>query len=278
MVPLAKAAAALVRQLGSVRYEWIPRAMNSHADRLANEAMDRQAGLAVRAVVAVPAGPAVLKGFDGDPGDPVSLYWVRHGQTEHSAAKLFSGSSDPELTQLGQRQADAVAERLAREGVTVLLTSPLCRARSTAAAIEARTGLTAVVDERLRETDFGAWEGLSFTEVRRRDGEHLVRWYGDPTLAPPGGESFAQTEVRVRELWQDVVRAHPGARVALVSHVGPIKTAIGIALRAGPSTMHRLHLDLASLCVTEAWPDGHTVLQMANDHAHLWGTHAADPG
>jgi hypothetical protein len=44
------------------------------------------------------------------------------------------------------------------------------------------------------------------------------------------------------------------------------------------SAMHRLHLDLASLCVTEAWPDGHTVLQMANDHAHLWGTHAADPG
>lgn len=87
-------AAALARRLGAVRYEWIPRARNAHADRLANEAMDAQAGRPTRRV-AVPAT------WTGATGHPTRLLLLRHGQTELSAQRRYSGRGDPELTAVG---------------------------------------------------------------------------------------------------------------------------------------------------------------------------------
>lgn len=258
LTALAGEATALARQLARVSFTWIPRESNRDADRLANRAMDEQQ---------VAAAP--LKGFDTSVMARTAMVWARHGQTEHSARKVFSGSSDPVLTELGERQAAALALRLRREPIDVILASPLRRAQQTAAAAAEVLGLQVSTDDRLRETDFGTWEGLSYAEIQDRDPLGLQAWQASAAVAPPGGESFAATEVRVRALWADVLARHDGQTVLLVSHMNPIKTALRIALDAPPATLHRLHLDLCSVSICDAYGDGHSVLRVANDHADV---------
>src|SRR5229473_2583476 len=97
-------------------------------------------------------------------GEPTVTLLLRHGQTPMSVEKRYAGTSDVPLTETGVRQADAAAKRLADAGLDVIVTSPLLRARQTAAAVASLGGADVVVDEGFRETDFGVWEGLTFAE------------------------------------------------------------------------------------------------------------------
>lgn len=207
--------------------------------------------------------------WTGQAGEPTRLLLLRHGQTELSVGRRYSGHGDPELTDLGHAQAAGAAKRLAGRGdVDVVLTSPLRRARQTAAAVAEATG--APIEERpgLIETDFGTWEGLTFGEARDRDPELHARWLGSQDVAPPGGESFAQVGERVRAERDAVLAAHPGATVVVVSHVTPIKMLIRDALRGGPEILYRLHLDLASLSEAHFYPDGGASVRLVNDTGH----------
>src|SRR5918998_5723327 len=122
--PLASEAAALASQLGDIKYTWVPRARNAHADRLANEAMDTQAGV-TRKPAAQAAPPSH---WTGATGPPTRLLMLRHGQTEYSAQRRYSGRGDLPLTELGERQAAAAAARPSRmDGVAAGGSSPPLR-------------------------------------------------------------------------------------------------------------------------------------------------------
>ncbi|MDG4666385.1 bifunctional RNase H/acid phosphatase [Mycobacterium sp. 236(2023)] len=268
LIPLQRQAANLARQFSSIDYTWIPRAQNSHADRLANEAMDEAAGIekpsAKTEVVTNPAG------WTGAKGAPTRLLLLRHGQTALSVERRYSGRGNPELTELGRRQADAAARYLGeRGGVDVVLTSPLQRAHDTAGAAAKALGLDATVDEDLIETDFGAWEGLTFREASEHDPELHGRWLRDTSVPPPNGESFDAVAARVLRAQQRIIADHPGQTVLVVSHVTPIKTLLRMALDAGPAILYRLHLDLASLSIAEFYPDGAASVRLVNQTAYL---------
>jgi broad specificity phosphatase PhoE len=259
-----------------VTFTHIPRAQNAHADRLANEAMDAAAhGLSwVRGEPAeAPVAEAkVQRGWRPPSGTPTSLLLVRHGETALSVDRRFSGTGDPELTERGWAQAGALAARAASFGtVNAVWSSPLRRALDTALGIGEALGLEVRVDERLRECDFGAWEGLTFGEIGERDPDLLAEWMGDADVAPPGGESFAAVTRRVRQVRDAVLAAHPGERVVVVSHVTPIKVLLRLALDAPPSVLHRLFLDLASVSQADWYPDGLAQVRRVNDVAHLDG-------
>jgi ribonuclease H / adenosylcobalamin/alpha-ribazole phosphatase len=208
-------------------------------------------------------------------GSPTVTVLLRHGQTVLSAEKRYAGTTDVPLTALGVRQAAAVAERLAAgAGPETIVASPLLRARTTADAVAARCGVPVVLDEGLRETDFGAWEGLTFAEVRERWPAELAAWLADPAVAPPGGESFAVVADRVTDALGRILDSYAGQRVLVVSHVTPIKTLVTAALLAPPAAMYRMHLDLAALCEIDWYPDGPAVLRSYNDTAHLAGNTA----
>lgn len=291
MKPLARQAAELVRRLPPVRFGWIPRASNSHADRLANEAMDEQAAgrewaetaPASAAAGGVPAGAgaapepgASRPGWRPPAGPPTSTLLLRHGQTPLSIERRFSGIGDPELTPVGEAQAAAAAQRLRgmRErglDVAAVVTSPLRRARQTADAAAAALGVPPVVEDRLRENDFGDWEGMSFGEVRERWPTEMADWLASSEQAPPGGESFAATARRVSAARDDIVARYGAVTVLLVSHVTPIKSLVREALGSGPETLLRLHLDLAALSVVDWHADGAAVVRSWNDTAHLEG-------
>jgi len=130
-------------------------------------------------------------------GEPAVTLLLRHGQTLMSVQKRYAGRSDVPLTDHGIQQAAAAAKRLAPAGIGVIVTSPMLRAVQTAQEVAATTGAPVVTDDGFRETDFGAWEGLTFAEVRERWPAEMSAWLADPAVAPPGGESFDQVRPRV---------------------------------------------------------------------------------
>jgi broad specificity phosphatase PhoE/ribonuclease HI len=266
--PLAAEAQRLARGFARVRYEWIPRERNKRADRLANEAMDAQAGVAPgKAERADPPAPR----WSGARGTPTRLILLRHGQTALSIDRRYSGRGNPPLTELGVRQAKAAASRLSTmvDAATPVVSSPLGRARDTAQAVADATGGTVTVHDGLTETDFGAWEGLTFAEAAERDPDLHRRWLSDSSEQPPGGESFDAVHRRVRRARDELIATHGGATIVVVSHVTPIKSLLRMGLDAGPSLLFRLHLDLAALSIVEFYPDGNASVRLVNDTSHL---------
>ncbi|MEH3142754.1 MAG: bifunctional RNase H/acid phosphatase [Mycobacterium kyogaense] len=246
----------------SVSYSWIPREQNSAADALANQAMD-----AAAESEAVKVNPA---GWTGAKGAPTRLMLLRHGQTPLSVERRYSGRGNPDLTELGVRQAKAAAAYLSEVGgIDAVVSSPLQRAHDTAAAAAGALGLDVEVDDDLIETDFGGWEGLTFREASERDPELHRRWLADTAVAPPGGESFDAVAHRITRVQQRLLAERAGQTVLVVSHVTPIKTLLRVALDAGPAILYRLHLDLASLSIAEFYPDGAASVRLVNQTAYL---------
>jgi broad specificity phosphatase PhoE len=197
------------------------------------------------------------------------LLLLRHGQTQLSVDKLFSGIGDPVLTEVGLAQAALAANRLAGSKATAVISSPLSRARQTAEAVAGQLGLEVEVEEGFRETDFGDWEGYSFSDIRKKWPRELEAWLADSAVAPPFGESFDATTTRVRQARDRVLAKHGGETVVVVSHVSPIKTLLRLALDAPHQAMYRMHLDLACLSEVQWFSDGPAVVRSLNDTHHL---------
>jgi probable phosphoglycerate mutase len=186
-----------------------------------------------------------------------------------SVQKRYSGRTDAPLTDTGIRQAAAAAKRLASAGIDAIVTSPLQRAVQTAEEVASVTGIPVLADDGFRETDFGAWEGLTFAEVRERWPSEVTAWLADPSVAPPGGESFTQVSERVTAALHRVLAERAGQTVLVVSHVTPIKTLVAAALLAPSLALYRMHLDVAALCEIDWYGDGPAVLRSFNDTSHL---------
>ncbi|MBT2479771.1 bifunctional RNase H/acid phosphatase [Streptomyces sp. ISL-94] len=228
-------------------------------------------GQAVPAQTATP--PAGGQGWGPDMGTPATFVLLRHGETALTPQKRFSGSggSDPELSPAGRRQASAVAEALAARGtIQTVISSPLRRCRETAQAVADRLGLTVTVEEGLREVDFGAWEGLTFGEVRERFPDDLQAWLDSPKAAPTGGgESFTAATRRISATRDRLLAAHAGRTVLLVTHVTPVKILVRLALGAPPESLFRMELSAASLSAVAYYADGNASVRLLNDTSHL---------
>ncbi|MGB6208716.1 bifunctional RNase H/acid phosphatase [Mycobacterium sp.] len=267
-------ARALASRFEKISYTWIPRAQNSYADRLANEAMDAAAEAEAdsdsSAAMAQASESPSPPGWTGARGTATRLLLLRHGQTELSVQRRYSGRGNPSLTELGWQQADAAARYLAqRGGISAVVSSPLQRCYDTAATAAKALGLDLTVDDDLIETDFGAWEGLTFAEAAERDPELHRQWLRDTSTEPPGGESFDHVSQRVCQARDRIVADYGGTTVLVVSHVTPIKMLLRQALDAGPSILYRLHLDLASLSIAEFYPDGASSVRLVNQTGYL---------
>jgi ribonuclease H / adenosylcobalamin/alpha-ribazole phosphatase len=270
-----------------VTYTWVPRELNKHADRLANEALDAfargeewsestsGAALSVgsstepfidEAEVEPPAANSLV-GWDLGLGTPTTTLLLRHGETEHTVRKLFSGSggADPPLTSTGKAQAAAAAAALADRGITAVVSSPMRRARETADIVAAALRLPVSEVDELRECAFGDWEGRSFADVRERWPDELAAWLASASVAPPGGESFEAVGRRVRRARDKLIARHPDGTVLIVSHVTPIKTLVRVSLGAPASALYRMELSPASLTEIQWYSDSNASLRRFNE-------------
>ena len=191
------------------------------------------------------------------------LHVIRHGRTEANAAGLLLGHLDPELDDVGKRQALAVARAVGP--VDRVISSPLLRTRRTAEAFTVRDGSLVEVDERWIEMDYGEFDGRALAEVSRETWE---AWRADLDWAPPGGESHRALGLRVRAALNDLFEESRTSELVVVTHVSPIKAALAWALGVGDEVAWRTFVAPASVMTVGAGPAGPS-LRGFNDTAHL---------
>ena len=219
-----------------------------------------------------PAQPRKV-GWASDLGVPTRLLLLRHGVTPLTGEKRFSGvGGDPDLTELGQAQARAAAERLAeaRFGrIDAIVASPLQRTQQTAQQVSERVGLPVRTEPGLREMDFGRFEGLTLAEARHRFPVEVDRWLADTDNAPPGGESLTRAAARVGQARDRIIARFARKTVLAVTHVIPIKALICRALGAPLGASHRMELGPASLTVIDYYDDDVASVRCFNDTSYL---------
>ncbi len=257
MKPLADQARALAP--AGTAYTWVPRAQNTHADRLVNEALDAPEATGPGEPTAAETQPA--RGWTPAKGKPTTLVLVRHGVTDHTLGKLFSGglgSANPPLNDEGRAQARATGEWLAPLSGTfdALISSPVRRTRQTAEILAQFFDLEIEEEHGVAEMEFGTWDGMSFTQVHEQWPDEISSWLGDLESAPHGGESFRAVEKRVLEGRDRMVASYEGSTVVVVSHVTPIKTLVAEALGAPLEAVYRMELAPASVTVISYFQGG----------------------
>ena len=253
-------------------FTWVPRAANSHADRLANEALDGvRDATGLLAPVAPEPRPAVdeaaaatvaprqpkeqpARGWHPPTEPPTTLVLVRHGVTDHTTRKVFSGglgSANPPLNDEGRAQIRTTGEWLSpmRDQIDALVASPVRRTHESAEILGEILGHEVEFEEGIAEMEFGTWDGLTFADVQQQFPDELSAWLGNLEYAPGGGESFRTVADRVLLGRDRILEAYAGKTVLVVSHVTPIKTLVADALGAPLEGLFRMELSPASVTV-----------------------------
>jgi broad specificity phosphatase PhoE/ribonuclease HI len=284
-----------IMPMDQVSFVWVPRATNTRADALVNEVLDsalQDGAAAIRresledladdvqgeaeeahtqALLEEKRPANQLIGWV-DIGKPTVTLLARHGATQYSLEKKFSGSGgvDVPLADLGRTQADALAFELSvRGGIDRIVASPLLRAQQTAEIVGGALQLPYEVDEDLRECDFGLWDGHTFAEVQKLWPDHVGEWLASSDVPPPGGESLDQCASRIDDARRRIIATYPGETVLVVAHVTPIKVLVTKALGAVIETIYRMELAPCSITTLAWYPDGNASMFGFSDIAHL---------
>jgi broad specificity phosphatase PhoE len=154
---------------------------------------------------------------------------ARHGQSDWNRERRWQGHADRPLTELGQEQARALAERLHEIRLDAIYSSDLERARATAEAVAAPRGLNVHQRPDLREVDVGSWSGLTREEAQELNPEDFARWL-EGSAGWRDGETYEEMSDRVLHAVAEIVERHPDGRVLVVSHGGPIRAVHAAAL------------------------------------------------
>jgi probable phosphoglycerate mutase len=192
-----------------------------------------------------------------------TLILVRHAAHIHLNVTLSGRMPGVPLSEAGRAQAERLAARLAKRGLSAVRSSPLDRARETAAAIAEAAALTVDTTEGLQEIDFGEWTGRRFDALAgdpEWDGWNARR----ATTRPPGGESMAEAQARIVTHLHATAREHDGETVVLVSHADMIRAVVAHVLGLELDNLLRFDIDPAS-ATTLTWGDGWARLIALNE-------------
>jgi phosphoserine phosphatase len=199
------------------------------------------------------------------------LLLVPHALTDWNAVGRFQGHSDRPLSAVGRRHAARLAKRLAGEQIHEAYASDLSRAWETADAIARPRRLPVRSEPRLRELHFGAWEGLTYEEVRETDLACLTAWEADaPRAAPPGGETLAELAGWISAfftgLTPETAAAGQERTVLVVAHRGSLQVLLSLALGLPPLARWQFRLEPASLSELDLHPHGAVLVRLNDTH------------
>lgn len=198
-----------------------------------------------------------------------TVYLVRHGETAFNRDGKGLGRADVPLTELGERQAQAVGAAVADSPLVSILSSPLARARKVAEAISAVTAVPVEIRDALIEMDVGKTEGLDFADMRGRFPEFIHQWSGPHAVdAPlPDGESLREVAGRLAPILTDL-HSFDGGDVVLVSHNFVLKALLCALLEVPLENFRAFQLDLASITAVTL-RNGRVAVRRLNDVCHL---------
>jgi probable phosphoglycerate mutase len=199
----------------------------------------------------------------------LSLYLLRHGETEFSRQERFCGHLDARLTPDGHRMAAAFADAYGDLPWREVLTSTRARTLETALPLTSRMGLSVIPDRRLDEMSFGRWQGLSKDEAGARDPEHYARWQNDPAVGPPDGETPAAVAARALAALGDLEQRHDQGPVLVVSHKTVLRILLCHFVGAEIGRYREMWTcPVGSLSVVDLGADGAS-LRLVDDVGHL---------
>lgn len=263
MRELAKVARA-AHNPSLVKYNWVPREENSHADALANRALDNRVDGKNK------AEPVNLL-TDRLRSDevPTMIYLVRHGETEFTGVRRFSGSRlDPKLIDKGREQAKAAGIYLKKINADLLVASPLARTKETAEIIGNEIGLPITTDEAWLECDFGKWDGLTPDEVRNHYLDNWESWIRSTSFPPIDGESYDDVAVRVDLALTSLANQNPGKKIIVVTHNIVIRQCARLAMDGNPTSPFHVDILPGSVTSISIWPsDGLRALRSLSERA-----------
>jgi probable phosphoglycerate mutase len=206
---------------------------------------------------------------------------VRHGRTILTETHRISGrgGEDPQLSEAGIQDAQAVAEELTKVShsgayskvlkPTVVVCSPIARTRETAAIIAAKLGIKVEINDDIAEIAFGDWDGHTNQEVADNWPDQYEQWRGDVKISPPGGESLEEFDVRVQNGLADILEKYEGKTVIVVSHVMPIRGFLKSALQAGWPAYWRTSVAPCSMSIIRFWGNEAAEITVVNQTNHL---------
>ncbi len=254
-----------IHPMNLITFAWIPREENSHADRLANKALDGASSATL-----------IRKNYQTDrllsTEKATTLYLVRHGETIFTPERRFSGygKHDPELSPRGLEQAAQVAEVMPRYGADMIIASPLMRTMQTAEKIAAKTGLSITQDKEWVEASFGEWDGLSPAEVREKWPEDYELWLSRTDFRPPGGESYEEVLSRIDALMVDIVDRYPEKKIIVVTHSVVIRAAVINTTKASTDSYFHMDPQPCGITTIDIWPsDGLRIMRGFNERTHI---------
>ncbi|MGY6216706.1 histidine phosphatase family protein [Methylolobus aquaticus] len=209
----------------------------------------------------------------------LSLYLLRHGETEASFAGSFCGRLDPDLTPAGHQMAEDFAHAYRNHPFEAVYVSPLLRTRKTARPLCDAVGAAMHLRDGLRELDFGDWEGKTPDQVNQDHAVDYLHWLADAGWnAPTGGERGIDVTRRVLAVVDEIQREHPTGDVLVVSHKATIRLLICALLGIDIGGYRdRIGITVASLAVVEFHDNGPR-LALLGDRSHLHQSLRNRPG
>lgn len=295
----------VVAKLGNrvVNFEWIPREQNTRADKLANQAMDAESSEIRKYVSNQLASEVDIVNISSKPDatnleyNPVmpssvraprditkkltTLILVRHGRTDYTQSHRLSGKGgqDPQLSELGIEDATKVAKAIAEVGAlgqfknimkpTLVISSPLARAKETADLIARSIGVDVQIADGLQEISFGDWDGHTNQEVAQKWSTEFEAWRGSVEIAPPNGESLRDFDFRVMQAKEAILSNHEGQTLVLVSHVMPIRGLVRSAMAADWEAYWRVSIAPCSITILRFWGNEAAEVTCVNYSGHL---------
>jgi probable phosphoglycerate mutase len=211
--------------------------------------------------------------------EPTRVFLIRHGATVLSAEDRFAGATDVPLSDEGREQVRRLAVRLSSESVAAVYASPMGRTVETAGIIAEPHNLTVQTRDGLREISHGRWEQMTRDEVEKAFPDEAAAWEQDPyTFAPAGGESGLAVTARALPVLMEIVRAHPGGNVVVVSHKATIRLLLSSLLGFDPRR-YRDNLDQnpAALNIVDFKEPVRARLTLFNDTSHYTAAGHAIP-
>lgn len=197
------------------------------------------------------------------------LFLIRHGESEWNCLNKIQGQKNTLLTNLGEKQALYLGNRLIDEKIDIIYTSDLIRAYNTAEIISKRINKPLVINKSIREINFGSWEGLTIEEIQNQYKDEYLIWLKEPDkLDIKGFENLRSLQNRAMESVNDIILENSGKSVAIVSHGAILKTIILGLLCIDISHYKNISLSNVSLSIIEC-RDFNNVLLLFNDVSHL---------
>lgn len=193
-----------------------------------------------------------------------TLYLIRHGETEGAEIKRYKGNLDVPLSKNGIEQIAKVSKFIGPNTLNVIYTSNLSRALKSAEIIAKHQTVKPIILPQLRERHFGAWEGMTFDEIKEKYPKEFEQWAQNPLkFSPVGGESTLEVKERALPVIEGILHKHNGKTIAIVSHGGIIRLALCHFLGMPLENIFRIEQHFAAVNIIEFW-DKYPVVKLMN--------------